>query len=229
MSTLVSPAPRRTATHHRIAAAALGAAALLFLAVGSIGLYGELKKDDDGYLSTGYHRFATERSAIATDELDLDAGGAGWVVGHDGYGKARVQVRGAAARPVFVGIARSRDVDAFLSGADHARLRDVDYSPFAADLVDHPSAFRPGLPAGRSIWAASSSGTGTRTVTWDVRHGNWSVVVMNADASPGVDVRVRVGANVPVLTDIAWTALGLGLVTAIAAGGVLVVARRRTG
>jgi hypothetical protein len=226
MSTFVAPAPRRTATHHRIAAAALGAAAVLLLAVGALGLYGEVKKDDDGYLSTSYHRFTTERSAIATEDLDIDGGnGAGWFIDHDSYGKARIQVQGP--KPVFVGIARSRDVDAFLRGTDHARLRDVDYSPFSADLVDHESASAPGLPGARRIWVASSQGAGRQTIAWDVRHGDWSVVVMNADGSAGVDADVRLGANLPVIRDIGFTAFGLGVVLALASAGVLVLARRR--
>jgi hypothetical protein len=225
MTALAAPAPRRTAAPRRIVAAALGAVSLLFLAVGSAGLYGELQKDD-GYLSTGYHRFTTERSAIATDDLDIDAGGGGSFVSRDRYGKVRIQARGGSSKPLFVGIARSRDVDAFLGGTDHARLRDVDYSPFSASLADHPSSSAPGLPGGRKMWVASSAGAGAQTVTWDVRHGDWSVVVMNADGSPGVDVDARVGANLPILGEIAWTALGLGLALAAAAGGLLLFTRR---
>jgi hypothetical protein len=46
-----------------------------------------------------------------------------------------------------------------------------------------------------------------------VEHGNWSVVVMNADASRGVDAEVRAGAEVPFLEPAGWVALIAGLVS----------------
>jgi hypothetical protein len=65
-------------------------------------------------------------------------------------------------------------------------------------------------------------------LTWDVEHGSWSVVVMNADGSRGVDAGVSAGANVPILPVIGWGFLGGGLVLLAVAGGLvfLVVGRR---
>ena len=87
-------------------------------------------------------------------------------------------------KPVFVGIARTADVDRYLRGTAHTSVTDVDTSPFnarATARVPPPSA-RPVRPT-QSFWAASARGTGRSTLTWDVRDGDWSVVVMNADAS----------------------------------------------
>src|ERR671924_447334 len=53
-----------------------------------------------------------------------------------------------------------------------------------------------------------SQGAGQLTLTWDVEHGSWSVVVMNDDGSRGVDAGVSAGANVPILPAIGWGALG---------------------
>jgi hypothetical protein len=44
-----------------------------------------------------------------------------------------------------------------------------------------------------------------------VRSGDWSVVVMNQDGSPGVSAVVSAGAKVPALIVLAWSLLGLGL------------------
>jgi hypothetical protein len=58
-------------------------------------------------------------------------------------------------------------------------------------------------------------------VTWDPTGGSWSVVVMNIDGDPGVDVRADLGATLPPLV---WISVGLllfGLV--LLAGGLLLV------
>jgi hypothetical protein len=55
---------------------------------------------------------------------------------------------------------------------------------------------------------------GTQTLTWKVRDGDWSVVLMNADGSRGVAADIDLGAK---LSFLLWVALGLLV------GGVLVV------
>jgi hypothetical protein len=66
-----------------------------------------------------------------------------------------------------------------------------------------------------SMWAAQSTGTGTQTLTWQPISGRWTVVVMNADANPGLTVSADVGATAPGL---GWIALGL-----LAGGGLLLL------
>jgi hypothetical protein len=56
---------------------------------------------------------------------------------------------------------------------------------------------------------------GTQTLTWKVREGDWSVVLMNADGSRPVVADVDLGAQ---LSFLLWLAIGLLL------GGVLVLA-----
>jgi hypothetical protein len=54
-----------------------------------------------------------------------------------------------------------------------------------------------------------------------VEPGEWSVVVMNADGSRGVDARVSAGAKVPFLAAVGWGAIGGGALLLVAAGGLL--------
>ena len=66
-------------------------------------------------------------------------------------------------------------------------------------------------PARRpTIWAASTQGSGSQTLDLGLEDGDWSVIVMNADGSPGVQVDVSAGAKVPYLTAIGWGLLGGG-------------------
>ena len=50
---------------------------------------------------------------------------------------------------------------------------------------------------------------------------------MNADGSRNVDVRANVGANVPILSTIAWVALGVGALLLLAAGGLVFLGARK--
>ncbi|MGW0227146.1 hypothetical protein ACWDWO_02430 [Actinopolymorpha singaporensis] len=105
---------------------------------------------------------------------------------------ARITAARVDGGPVFVGIARSADLAKYLAGTGvaHADFRGspvgVRYAPVAAGR-------RVGVPAQQGIWAAWSVGPGARTLTWPLRRGEWELVVMNADAGRGVDVRMSVG------------------------------------
>ena len=63
-------------------------------------------------------------------------------------------------------------------------------------------------PGEQRIWVASAEGSGRQTLTWDVEGGNWSIVLMNADGSRGVEADVRIGVKINVLP---WIILGVGI------------------
>jgi hypothetical protein len=180
-----------------IAGAIVGLLAAGFIAAGVLSLWGNSEQDDHGYLSTGKDRYAASTFALATDNLDVDLDGAGWIVNRDEFGKIRLAVDSSPDTPVFVGIARTSDVADYLRGTSYTSVTDVDYSPFHASYSDQGGDGRPALPADQSFWAASTHGSGTQTLSWDLDEGDWSVVVMNADASRGVDARVSAGVKVP--------------------------------
>ena len=221
-TTPYTPAPRRSGG--RIAALiAAGVAALLavgFIAAGALLLWGDSKKDDQGYLSTGKERYAASTYALASDNLDIDMDGAGWIMDRDDLGNVRLKVQSSAGKPVFVGIARTSDVSDYLRGISYTSVTDVDYSPFHASYRDrdHDGDRRPALPADQDFWAAAAHGSGTQTVAWDLEDGDWSIVVMNADGSRGVDTDISAGAKVPFLATLGWVALGGALLLLITAG-----------
>jgi hypothetical protein len=76
-------------------------------------------------------------------------------------------------------------------------VADLDYSPFRVRYREHAGDSRPVPPAQEDFWAASAQGAGTQSMTWKVRDGSWSVVVMNADGSRGVDAGVSAGPLCP--------------------------------
>src|SRR5688572_14552835 len=120
----------------RIALIATGSLAALFASAlmtgGVLALYGDSLEDSDGYLSTDTHRFEAGTRALATENLDLDLGDADEFVQTNDLGDVRVQVDSRGEKPVFVGIARTSDVESYLSGVSHTTLTDVESTPFDA-------------------------------------------------------------------------------------------------
>lgn len=215
----------------RIAPLVIGAllvlVSLVLLGGGGTGMWAYLTQRDAGYVTTGVHRFSTAGSALATEPTHLGAAGVGWLYSPTLLGKVRIRVTPASpGPPLFVGIARSTDVDRYLAGVDRTVV-----SEFWGNEVKPIGGGRLGpAPGTRHFWAASSSGAGTRSLVWKPADGTWTVVVMNADGRPGVDIGADLGARMPALP---WIALGL-LVAGVVfmAGGVLLILgaiRRRTG
>lgn len=230
MPTFTAKPPGRRSGPPRVAALIAGGLAgfiaFAFLVSGAAVLWADSKKDDRGYLNTSSERFATGTRALATEDLDIDAGGSDWFVDRDLYGKVRLEVKPHADKDVFVGIARSSDVAGYLRQTDHTVVTDVSYDPFDADYRDHAGG-RPAPPAEQDFWATSTHGAGPQSLTWDVESGSWSIVVMNADGSPGVDAGVSAGADVPVLPVIGWSLLGTGTVLLAVGGGLTYAGVRR--
>jgi hypothetical protein len=209
-----------------IAASLAGLLSIGLLATGGLLLWGDSHKDEQGYISTTSHRFVTDTAALATDNLDLDLDGLDTVVNRDHYGTIRVQVDPRTDKPMFLGIAPTRDVDRYLDGTSHALVTDISYSPFHAHYSNQPGSARPAAPASQGFWTASAHGAGRQTLTWDVKDGDWSIVVMNEDGSRNVDAGIRAGADVPWLDDLAWGATIAGIVMLLIAAGFTVVAVR---
>jgi hypothetical protein len=222
--------PARRSRAGRIALMAGGAFTGLLaagaLAVGGLALYGESQKDADGYLSTNSHRFAAGSHALASGNLDIDLDGAESVLDSDGMGEVRLRVTPQSDKPVFVGIARTDEVSSYLADVAHTNVTDVDYSPFKASYSPQDGDRKPVPPAEQGIWEASVHGAGQQTLKWDVEDGDYSLVVMNADGSTGVEADIDAGAKAPFLDELGWSALGGGGLLLLVAGGLIVLAVR---
>jgi hypothetical protein len=229
-TTVMQEQPRRS-SGGRIALFAGGSVAALvaagFLAIGGAGVWADHHRDDHGFYTTGSHRFSTEMAALASENLNLD--GVDVLADAGGDSKLRLKVDSTSGKPVFVGVARTRDVSKYLGGVAHTTVTNVDDGPlqhFSVDYREHGGARQAGRPAKQHIWAASARGTGTQTVTWDARDGDWSIVVMNADGSPGVHAAISAGTKLTFLSALAWTTLIAGILFVIATGVLMLFASR---
>jgi hypothetical protein len=167
----------------------------LALASGGAVLWADqTQRDDAGYFNASSHRFQTGSYAITHDGVKIDGIPTAIDVGK--LAKVRIRATSTNGKPVFVGIAKERDVQAYLAGVARADLRDLKVDPFRASYDRIPGTHAPSPPASRPIWVATASGADASTLTWRVRQGTWAVAVLNADGSRGVAANVRVGADV---------------------------------
>jgi hypothetical protein len=197
------------------------------VAGGALALWGDSQKGSDGYLSTHTHRFEAPGRALATDNLDVDLGGVDSIADTDDLGTVKVTAESRDGKPVFVGIARTTDVERYLSGVPYTTVDDIDTSPFSADYTRHGGHRHPVSPEHAGIWAESSHGNGRQSFEWNVDDGDYSIVVMNADGSLGVDADVKAGANVPFLDELGWSAIGSGAFALVIGLGLIALAVRR--
>jgi hypothetical protein len=200
------------------------------LAGGGALLWADQTQREGTYLFTETADVGTDRYALTSDSIRLDTDGADWVV-DDLLGTARVEVtpddRGVE---LFVGVASTGDVAAYLSGVGHHRLGDLGPPWGGARIGPGTTGVDGGAPEDApgqvDIWVAESSGTGTQTVDWRPEDGDWTVVIMRADGDAGVSVQARAGATVPGLPLIAGGLLAAGAVMAIVGTLLVVLAAR---
>ena len=215
----------------RIALTITGAIATLLavtlVAGGALALWGDSQKDGNGYLTTDTERFHAGTRALATATLDVDLGDADWAADSDDLGKIKVSAESRDGKPLFVGIARTSDVEEYLAGVPYTTVDDVEVSPFEADYTRHNGNRHPVSPEHAGLWAESNQGTGRQTIDWEIEDGDYSVVVMNADGSLGVDADVEAGADVPFLDELGWSAIGSGAFALVIGIGLIALAVRR--
>ena len=191
-------APTRTVERRRVVRLVFGSLALLaaLALIGSaiaaiVGL--ETKRDATGYFTTHTHHYQTASYALSTERLSV-----GGVTGAAEAGFLRVRITATSndrTRPLFIGIAHTADVNRYLGRVEHDELRDIKFDPFKIDYRRLGSGAPRALPSTRSFWQTQASGKGTQTISWPVKEGRWTAVVMNADGSRNVSVDAQLAAR----------------------------------
>jgi menaquinone-dependent protoporphyrinogen IX oxidase len=201
--------------------AALVAAGLLAAGVAGL-VVDQTQRDGQGFVTTTERTYSTGTYALVTETATVDLHGPDWgTVVDDLVGD--VQVRSTSDRPVFVGIARARDLDAYLAGVSHETLGDL------ADASGKVIAGngRPAAPEAQKFWAASTSGPGEQTLRWSLRDGEWKAVMMAADGTRGVSAQAAIGAELPALPELSLGLVLGGALLLTIGGALLVIATRR--
>ena len=137
----------------------------------------------------------------------------------------RVDVR-AHDGEVFVGVGDSLDVERYLEGVAIAEANELRWPGGTLGTTEQPGSQRPAPPDTQRFWVASDAGAGERTIEWTLDRGNWTLVVMNADAAAGVGVEGTATVDLPFLGTATVVLLVLGL-PALVVGVVLIVSALR--
>jgi hypothetical protein len=196
-----------------IAGGLMSLMALGFLAAGGLLLWADqTQRDSAGFVVTPVERFEAETHALVAEDIDIRVDeGPRWLYPSAILGDTRLRVTSNEGSEVFVGIGRADAVARYLDGVGYSTLTDLNDDT----LITHEGGAPLNPPGQESIWAESTEGTGTQILNWTPREGAWTALMMNADGSPGVDVRAGVGAELPSLP---WIAGGLLVI-----GGVLML------
>ena len=179
----------------------------------------------DGFFRTGEVRLASATAAITSDQVDLESepGDADWLIDRGALGSVRLTIDPERSdTPIFAGIGPSADVSAYLEGVSHDVIRDFELSPDRVLYRRVPGESTPAPPGDQSIWVAQVTAEEADELTWEVESGDWTVVLMNADGSRGVDLDARLGIKVDWLLPALIGLLALGLVLLVG-GAVLVI------
>jgi hypothetical protein len=184
-------------------------------------------RDDAGYLMSSSKTYGSPGLAVTSQNIDLNSDTANFDVASRWLGTVRIEAQSRTADPLFVGIAPTSDVDAYLQGIAHTTVTDPsgDHGRPETTYVDGGT---PTLrPADETFWAASAEGSGKQVVTWEPEDGDWTIVVMNTEGTAPVTARVSAGAEVPVLDTVVIVLLVSGVVLLALSTLVLVLAIRR--
>ncbi|MBP2266116.1 hypothetical protein J3A64_001580 [Pseudarthrobacter sp. PvP004] len=150
-------------------------------------------QDDGAFFTSPTERYTVSSRALVSPQLDAVGEGTPERLPFD-VGTLRLRATATeAGREVFIGIAPQNEVDGYLAGVHHTELREVKFQPFRPVYRDVPGSSPPAAPGAQQFWAASASGPGEQELTWNIAPGNWTVVVMNADASGGVSADLQAG------------------------------------
>jgi hypothetical protein len=146
------------------------------------------QRSPDGYLTSPTYRLETDGYALTAEEIHLGAPTRDDWVPWSGRIDVRFDVEAADAGPVFVGVAPRIEVDRYLTDVAHAEVTRL--GPRGDDITyrSRPGTATPAAPVEQDFWEASAQGPGAQSMTWSAGPGSWALVVMNADASPGVVV-----------------------------------------
>ena len=139
-----------------------------------------------------------------------------------------LRIQGAASGPtsLFMGVAATNAVNEYLMGAAYDEVIELDRDEESKQILEvqytaHAGTGTLNLPSTETFWETSVEGTGLKTLDWTLEPGDWTAVIMNADASSGVTADVAFGAAAAANVDAIGRATSTVAVIALIGGALL--------
>ena len=190
---------------------------------GALAIAYATQRDDGGYFDVTVDRLYSPTVAVTGEDVRFAAepGSPDFVL--DAI-DLDIRLRATSLdpdRPIFIGIARQANLDAYLDGVAHDRVVRLD--GVVPEYRRSPGVDDVGAPVDELLWVQSATGIGQQELIWEATGGRWAAVVMNADGSPGVAATLTIGARSDIVLPLAFVLVGLGLVLSAAAVVLIVV------
>jgi hypothetical protein len=179
-------------------------------------------KDSQGFHVTDPMRIKSLTYAVTSDTIEIDRG-ASQALNWLGMDKIRVEVENEdPSLPVFIGIADSRDVDAYLTAVEHEEITSLEVFNSSFDYERQPGSAQPESPGTQDFWLEDAEGVGAQGIEFDLEEGEYTIVAMNADASEGIEMEAVFGiksSGVIVLIGVGFLIAALAML----AGGIVML------
>jgi hypothetical protein len=202
----------------RIVFGAIGLLVGIATVSGSLSILTADRDADDFFLSTE-QVLARPSLAVVSENVDVLTGAPGWIAG---WLTDPVDVRlvgiSDVGDEIFLGIAETSALESYLAGATYDEVTSLDFDGDDIRYVSHDGSAVLASPDLANFWAVSVEGAGEQTLDWSLEEGNWSAVVMNADASSGVNATLVFGAKISNFVLLAWIGLAFGVLSVLVAG-----------
>ena len=212
MST-TSPAP---APAHRRSVAVIAIIATILTAVGGVAVaagLGLLIAFRSGGIDTGPVAVSTPTAAVVAPIAHTNS--VGTITGPP---TLRLSIRGANPARLFVGVGSAVAVGRYLAGVAVDRITELtDRAEPGVERAAGTAAAAP--PIAQNFWVASTT---NGDLSWRIQNGDYRVVVMNADGTPGVNGRARMQITLPNAVPASLVVLASGLI--VTAGGIVLLA-----
>jgi hypothetical protein len=148
-----------------------------------------------GTLDSGSHQVSTSTAALVSDAAAMeDVNGIAAVTGSPSL---RLSATSTGPSGVFIGVGPADAVADYLSGVAIDRVTDFSVDPFRIDVSGEPGTSTASPPGEEDFWVASDTSQSIADLAWPVRDGDYRLVVMNADGSPGLTSMARVRLELP--------------------------------
>jgi hypothetical protein len=184
--------------------------------------------DGSGFFTTPGQQVGSYGFALTAPDINQQLGPQWnkWVVPR---AKATVRISGTSElpAPLFIGVAPTSKVSKYLNGVTRDRITGIDLAAGQVSYNHVDGLNMPGKPGAQGFWLAKTEGTGVQTLEWKLQQGDWTVVIMNADATPPVAATLSLGGRFGIVTTVVAGLLGGGVVVLTIGGALIALGVRK--